>query len=311
MTTRLYSHPDVLEHRTPAGHPDHPDRLKALDLALEHPHFDRLQRVEAPRASEDAVLLAHSEEHLWHVMRSMPEEDDDIRQVGEDTYGSVATLQAAFRSIGGAMAAVDDVFSGASDNGFVTCRPPGHHAAFARVAGFCLFNNAAIAANHARMAHGAERIAIIDWDAHHGDGTQALFENDRNTMVASLHEEGLYPFTGKVDETGIAGNIVNAPLRSGATGDQFREAFRDRIIPSVINFSPDLILISAGFDAHYRDRVSHLNLRGEDFDWATGRVMELAERFCQNRVVSLLEGGYDLEGLAESAGMHILRLIRG
>lgn len=311
MTTRLYQHPDFLAHRTPDGHPDNPDRLKALDLALEHPNFERLERVEAPRANEDTVLLAHSEDHLLKVMRAMPEDEDDILQIGEDTYGSTGTLQAAFRAIGGAMAAVDDVFSGRTDNGFVASRPPGHHAGRALAKGFCLFNNAAIAANHARATHGAERIAILDWDAHHGDGTQAIFAGDRNTLVASLHEEGLYPFTGRADETGLAGNFVNVPLVAGATGDQFREAFRDRILPAMTAFSPDILIISAGFDAHYRDRMSHLNLRGEDFDWATGRAVEIAERFCGNRVVSLLEGGYDFEGLAESAAMHILRLIRG
>lgn len=311
MTTRLYEHADFLLHEVPEGHPERPDRLRALNLALEHPNFARLERVEAPRASEDTVLLAHTEEHLWHVMRGMPEEDGDIRRIAEDTYGSAGTLQAAFRAIGGAMAAVDAVMTGKADNAFVAARPPGHHAGRAKTAGFCLFNNVAIAAAHARAAHGVERIAIIDWDVHHGDGTQDIIWNDAHTLFASLHEAPLYPFTGTVEETGSANNVINAPLSAGATGDQFREAFRDRIQRRFHDFGPDLILISAGFDAHHRDRVSHINLTGEDFDWATGRVMEIAEDRGHNRVVSLLEGGYDLEGLAESAGLHISRLIRG
>ncbi|MCX8996364.1 histone deacetylase family protein [Rhizobiaceae bacterium BDR2-2] len=311
MTTRLYEHADFLRHEVPKGHPEHPDRLRALALALEHPNFARLERAEAPRASEDAVLMAHTEEYLQHIMRSMPEEESDIRRVAEDTYGSAGTLQAALRAVGGAIAAVDDVFAGTADNAFVASRPPGHHAGRARTAGFCLFNNAAIAAAHARAAHGAERIAIVDWDVHHGDGTQEIVWNDPDTLFASIHEAPLYPFSGRVEETGIAGNVVNVPLSAGSSGDQFREAFRDRILRALRNFSPDIVIVSAGFDAHHRDRAGHLNLTGEDFDWATGRLMEIAEDSAGNRVVSLLEGGYDLEGLAESAGLHISRLIRG
>ncbi len=311
MVTRLYEHEDFLKHGTPRLHPEHPDRLRALALALEHPNFSRLERLEAPRASEDAVMLAHTEEHLWQVMRAMPEEEGEVRRIAEDTYGSVATMQAALRAIGGAIAAVDDVMSGRADNAFVACRPPGHHAGRAASAGFCLFNNVAIAAAHARAAHGVERIAIVDWDAHHGNGTQDIVWNEAGTLFASIHESPLYPFTGKVEETGISNNVVNAPVSAGTAGDGFREAFRDRILRALRNFRPDLILLSAGFDAHHRDRTSHLNLTGEDFDWATGRIMEIAEDSGHHRVVSLLEGGYDLEGLAESAGLHVSRLIRG
>ena len=311
MATRLYEHPIFLEHITPSGHPERPDRLRSLNIALEHPNFERLDRKEAPQANEDAVLLAHPEEHLLAIMRQIPEEDGEINRVEADTYVSQKSLQAALTGIGAAMAAVDDVFTGAADNVFVAARPPGHHAETAKAMGFCLFNNVAIAARHAQKAHGAERIAIIDWDVHHGDGTQDIIWNDAHTLFASLHEAPLYPFTGTVEETGGANNVINAPLSAGATGDQFREAFRDCIQRRFHDFGPDLILISAGFDAHHRDRVSHINLTGEDFDWATGRVMEIAEDRGHNRVVSLLEGGYDLEGLAESAGLHISRLIRG
>jgi acetoin utilization deacetylase AcuC-like enzyme len=310
MTTRLYEHAIFLEHEVPAGHPERPDRLRALNEALSHPNFGTLDRKEAPQANEDAVLLAHPEEHLFAVMRAMPEDEDEISQLESDTYAGVKSLQAAFTGIGGAMAAVDDVVSGSHDNAFVASRPPGHHAERMRAMGFCFFNNAAIAARHAQQAHGLERIAIIDWDVHHGNGTQDIFEADPSVLYCSTHQMPLYPGTGRKDETGV-GNIVNAPLSANTGSDHFREAFRDRVLPAVRNFSPDLIIISAGFDAHHRDPLAQINLVADDFDWATGKLMDMAGDFAGNRLVSILEGGYDLQGLAESAGAHIYRLMKG
>ncbi|AAK86557.1 acetoin utilization protein [Agrobacterium tumefaciens] len=311
MATRLYEHPIFLEHITPEGHPERPDRLRSLNIALEHPNFERLDRKEAPQANEDAVLLAHPEEHLLAVMRQVPEEDGEINRIESDTYLSPKSLQAALTGIGAAMAAVDDVFSGAADNVFVAARPPGHHAETAKAMGFCLFNNVAIAARHAQKAHGAERIAIIDWDVHHGNGTQDIFWNDISVLFCSTHQMPLYPWSGDKNETGVKNNIVNAPLSPNTGSDHFREAFKSRVLPAIADFSPDLILISAGFDAHHRDPLAQINLVGEDFDWATGRLLEMADKYASNRVVSLLEGGYDLEGLAESAAMHILRMMKG
>ncbi|WCJ63042.1 histone deacetylase family protein [Agrobacterium tumefaciens] len=311
MATRLYEHPIFLEHITPEGHPERPDRLRSLNIALEHPNFERLDRKEAPQANEDAVLLAHPEEHLLAVMRQVPEEDGEINRIESDTYLSPKSLQAALTGIGAAMAAVDDVFSGAADNVFVAARPPGHHAETAKAMGFCLFNNVAIAARHAQKAHGAERIAIIDWDVHHGNGTQDIFWNDTSVLFCSTHQMPLYPWSGDKNETGVKNNIINAPLSPNTGSDHFREAFKSRVLPAIADFSPDLILISAGFDAHHRDPLAQINLVGEDFDWATGRLLEMADKYASNRVVSLLEGGYDLEGLAESAAMHILRMMKG
>ncbi|QKK24817.1 histone deacetylase family protein [Rhizobium hidalgonense] len=311
MSTRLYEHPIFLEHVTPAGHPERSDRIRAINVALEHPNFERLERRQAPRASEDSVLLAHPEEHLAAVMREIPEEEDRINQLEADTYASARSLQAALTGIGGAMAAVDDVFSGAADNVFVAARPPGHHAEKMTAMGFCFFNNAAIAARHAQKRHGAERVAIIDWDVHHGNGTQDIFWDDPSVLFCSTHQMPLYPGSGAKDEKGKHNTIVNAPLSPNVGSDHFREAFKSRVLPAVADFRPDLIIISAGFDAHHRDPLAQINLTGEDFDWATGRVLELADRHAKNRVVSLLEGGYDLEGLAESAGMHILRMMKG
>ncbi|WP_137132326.1 histone deacetylase family protein [Rhizobium sp. FY34] len=311
MTTRLYENKIFLEHNTPAGHPERADRLRSLSIALEHPNFDRLERVEAPQANEDAVMLAHPESHFLSVMREIPEEEDLIRQIEADTHVSAKSLQAALMGIGGAMAAVDDVFTGKADNVFVASRPPGHHAEKSKAMGFCLFNNVAIAARHAQKTYGVERVAIVDWDVHHGNGTQDIFWDDPSVLFCSTHQMPLYPWSGERDETGKHNNIVNAPLETNSAGEHFREAFSSRVLPALHNFRPDFILISAGFDAHHRDPLAQINLVGDDFDWATGRLMEIAGKYAGNRVVSLLEGGYDLEGLAESAGLHICRLMKG
>lgn len=309
MTTHLYEHPVFLEHQTPEGHPERPDRLRSLNIALEHPNFASLTRLKAPIANEDAVLLTHPEDYLRHIMRSIPEEG--INQLDPDTWASPQSLNVALTAVGGAMAAVDDVMTGKASNAFVASRPPGHHAEKAKAMGFCFFNNAAIAARHAQQVHGAERIAIVDWDVHHGNGTQDIFWDDPSVLFCSTHQMPLYPGTGAKDETGTGNTIVNAPLNPNDGSDHFRAAFKERVLPAVANFRPDLIIISAGFDAHHRDPLAQINLVGDDFDWATGKIMELAEKSAGNRVVSLLEGGYDLEGLAESAGLHILRLMRG
>ncbi|MBW8318621.1 MAG: histone deacetylase family protein [Rhizobium sp.] len=311
MTTRLYENAVFLEHETPAGHPERADRLRSLNIALEHPNFAPLQRVEAKIANEDAVLLAHPEEHLFAVMRQIPEEEGEINQIEADTYVSPKSLQAALTAIGGAMAAVDAVMSGEISNAFVAGRPPGHHAEKSKAMGFCLFNTVAIAARHAQRKHGAERVAIVDWDVHHGNGTQDIFWDDPSVLFCSTHQMPLYPGTGARDETGTKNNVVNAPLSPNVGSDHFREALKSRVLPALQDFAPDIILISAGFDAHHRDPLAQINLVGEDFDWATGRLMEVADRFAHNRVVSILECGYDLEGLAESAGQHILRLMKG
>jgi acetoin utilization deacetylase AcuC-like enzyme len=200
--------------------------------------------------------------------------------------------------------------TGAARNAFAAIRPPGHHAETRRPMGFCIVNNVAIAARHAQRKHGAERVAIVDFDVHHGNGTQEIFEADRSVLFASSHEMPLYPGTGEVGETGV-GNVFNAPLRAGDAGERFREAWQTRILPAVDRFRPDLILVSAGFDAHWRDPLANLQLTGGDFDWVTGRILDQAERHCDGRVVSLLEGGYDLEGLAEGAAAHVHRLMNG
>ncbi|WP_394690303.1 histone deacetylase family protein [Hoeflea sp.] len=308
MTTFYYSNPICLEHEVPAGHPERPDRLRALEAVFEHGNFNPLVRHEAPEAAEEAVLLAHPESYLERIRATIPEEG--MARIDEDTVAGPRAMEAALISVGGAMAAVDAVFAGQADNAFVATRPPGHHAEKDRSMGFCLFNQAAIAARHAQRVHGAERVAIVDWDVHHGNGTQDIFYDDPSVVYLSTHQMPLYPGTGALGETG-KGNIFNAPLSVNDGSDHFREAFKTRILPALEEARADLIIISAGFDAHHRDPLAEINLTADDFDWATGKVMEIAGRTADNRVVSLLEGGYDLVGLAESAAAHVMRLQRG
>jgi acetoin utilization deacetylase AcuC-like enzyme len=308
MVTRLYSHPIYLEHLTPAGHPERPDRLRAIEAVLGHERFAGLDRVTPVQADAAALLLAHPEEYLDKVRSAIPEEG--IVRVDADTSVSPKSWEAAVTAVGAATAAVDDVFTGRASNVFVAARPPGHHAEKTTAMGFCLFNNAAIAARHAQKAHGAERVAIVDWDVHHGNGTQDIFWDDPTVLYCSTHQMPLYPGTGAKGETG-AGNIVNAPLDPGTGSDHFRDAFESRVLPALDAFRPDLVIISAGFDAHHRDPLAEINLDEADFDWATGVLMDRADRHSAGRLVSLLEGGYDLKGLAGSVAAHVARLMQG
>lgn len=308
MTTRLYHHPIFVEHLTGAGHPERPDRMKAVAAALEDEAFQHLERVEAPEGTLEAIYRCHPEAFVRKIATAIP--DEGLVRVDGDTIVSPKSFSAAFHAVGAAMAGVDDVMSGAADNVFVASRPPGHHAESSTAMGFCLFNQAAIAARHAQATHGLERVAIVDWDVHHGNGSQEIFWSDPSVLYCSTHQMPLYPGTGAKNETGT-GNIVNAPLSAGDGGSAFREAFASRILPALEAFQPDLIIISAGFDAHRRDPLANLMLEEADFDQATAELMAIADTYCGGRVVSLLEGGYDLEGLAVSTAAHVKRLMTG
>ncbi len=306
MTTLLLAHPAYLDHLTPEGHPERPDRLRAIAKVLEHPPFAALVREEPEEAPSEAAALAHTDAYVALIERTAPAEGRV--PLDADTVMSPGSLRAARLGVGAALRAVDAVMAGEVANAFSAARPPGHHAEKDRAMGFCLFNNAAIAARHAQRAHGAERVAVVDFDVHHGNGTQDIFWDDPSVMYASTHQMPLYPGTGAVSETG-AGNIVNAPLRAGDGGERFREAMKTRILPALRDFSPDLVVISAGFDAHRDDPLGGLYLEEKDFAWVTGELMEVANGSADGRVVSILEGGYDLVGLAKSVAAHLLCLM--
>jgi acetoin utilization deacetylase AcuC-like enzyme len=309
MPTLLISHSACLDHLTPSGHPERPDRLRAIESALEDEKFQSLLRVDAPRAEKAAIARAHPLDYVEAVEQASPAEG--LVRLDADTTMSPGSYEAALRAAGGAVLAVDEVMTKRSANAFVATRPPGHHAETATPMGFCLFNNAAVAARHAQAAHGAERVAIVDFDVHHGNGSQEIFWNDASVMYASTHQMPLYPGTGARTEEGAHRTIVNAPLRAGDGGDAFREAFESAILPRLRSFKPDLVIVSAGFDAHARDPLASLNLLEADFEWATRKLMEVADETAEGRLVSLLEGGYDLQGLARSVAVHVQALMRG
>jgi acetoin utilization deacetylase AcuC-like enzyme len=309
MTTLLLSHPACLQHLTPMGHPERPDRLRAIEQALEHEKFQSLAREQAPMASLDVIGRVHPMDYVEQVREASPKEG--LVRLDADTTMSPGTFEASLRAAGGAVQAVDEVMAKKVVNAFVATRPPGHHAETATPMGFCLFNNAAIAARHAQKAHGAERVAIVDFDVHHGNGSQDIFWNDATVMYCSTHQMPLYPGTGAVSERGARNTIVNAPLRPGDGGEEFRTAMESAILPRLESFGPDMIVISAGFDAHMRDPLANLNFLEADYAWVTRKLMEVADRTADGRIVSLLEGGYDLEGLSRSVAAHVTALMRG
>jgi acetoin utilization deacetylase AcuC-like enzyme len=306
LTTLLLHHAAFLNHLTPVGHPERPDRLRALHAALDNQEFASLKRVEAPLGEPEAALLCHPERYVDAIRKAVPSEG--LARIDMDTTVSPGSWEAAMRAIGAALHAVDAVAKGEAKNAFCAVRPPGHHAETQKAMGFCLFDTVAIAARHAQKVHGLGRVAIVDWDVHHGNGTQAIFWSDPTVLYASTHQMPLFPGTGDLSETGD-GNIFNAPLSPGDGTSEFKEAMRERILPAVRKFEPDLILISAGFDAHHRDPLAEIRLEAEDFAWATAELMAIADQFSGGRVVALLEGGYDLKGLAASSAAHIRQLM--
>jgi acetoin utilization deacetylase AcuC-like enzyme len=289
------------------GHPERPERMRAIERALEQEAFHLLAREEAPAVVREALARAHPEAYVAAIERTAPSKG--LARLDADTMMSPGTWAAAMHAAGGATFAVDEVMRGRAANAFVATRPPGHHAERATPMGFCFFNNAAVAARHARAAHGAERVAVVDFDVHHGNGTQDIFWDDASLMYASTHQMPLYPGTGARSERGEHDQIVNAPLRAGDGGEAFRDAFEAAILPRVEAFRPDLLVVSAGFDAHRLDPLGGLNLVEADFAWVTRRLMALAQKHCGGRIVSVLEGGYDLEGLGRSVAAHVAALM--
>src|ERR1700674_3585151 len=309
MTTLLLSHPASLDHLTPSGHPERPDRIRAVNEILGQSRFDGLVRNEEPEGTLDLVMLCHNEHYVSELRRVAPSRG--LIHIDGDTSMSPGTWEAVMRGVGGAVAAPDAVMSGAHTNAFVATRPPGHHAEIAKPMGFCFFDHAAIAARHAQRKYGIARAAVVDFDVHHGNGTQDIFWADPTVMYCSTHQMPLFPGTGARGERGEHDTIVNAPLASEDGGAKFRAAFENVILRQLQKFSPELIIVSAGFDAHYRDPLASLNLKSEDFGWVTRKLMDLADSTAGGRIVSVLEGGYDLQGLKESVAAHVTALMGG
>ena len=307
MTTLLLSHRASLDHQTPPGHPERPDRIRAIEQVLGESRFDKLVREQAPEGTLDSVTLCHNEHYINELRHIAPQ--SGLIYLDADTSMSPGTWEAAMRGVGGAVAATDAVMSGTHDNAFVAMRPPGHHAEISRPMGFCLFDHAAIAARHAQRKYGIARAAVVDFDVHHGNGTQDIFWSDRTVMYCSTHQMPLFPGTGARGERGEHDTIVNAPLAPEDGSAKFRAAFENVILPQLQKFSPELIIVSAGFDAHYRDPLASLNLRADDFGWVTRKLMDVADASAEGRIVSVLEGGYDLQGLKESVAAHVTALL--
>ncbi|MBS0563657.1 MAG: histone deacetylase family protein [Proteobacteria bacterium] len=302
MTTVLLTHPAGLDHETPRGHPERAARLEAILAALEEGRFAGLDRRAAPLAPEEELLRCHAPDHLDRLRALRPARG--IVALDGDTFISPATWEAALRAVGAAGAAVDAVLAGEAANAFVAMRPPGHHAERDRAMGFCLFSTVAIAAKRALDRHGLPRVAVLDFDVHHGNGTQDCLWDEARAMVVSSHQMPLYPGTGHPDEMGAHGQILNLPLAPGSGRQAMRGAWQ-AALAKVRAFAPDLLLVSAGFDAHRDDPLGGLAWTGDDFAWLTGAICDLADDCCGARVVSVLEGGYDLDALAASVAVHV------
>ena len=307
MATLLVSDPIFLEHLVPPGHPERPDRLRAIDRALSDETFAGLDRRAAPApVGEETLAFAHDQRYIALIRDNVP--GQGFTRLDADTTLSPNSYVAATRAVAAATMAVDAVIGGSVTNAFSATRPPGHHAEPTQAMGFCLFANAVIAARHAQRAHGVGRVAIVDFDVHHGNGTQACVWSDPTILYASTHQMPLYPGTGAASERGV-GNVFNVPLAPGAGGVEFAEALTSVILPAITRFAPELIIVSAGFDAHWRDPLASLNFEEEDYASATRMLMDVADRHAGSRIISLLEGGYDLQSLADSVAAHVKTLM--
>jgi acetoin utilization deacetylase AcuC-like enzyme len=308
MSTLIYTHEACFEHRPGPHHPESPERLLAVLNALKAPDFSELIWHEAPLGSFEQVLHIHTPDYVAYVQERSPQAGYRALDAG-DTILSPGSLEAVMRCVGAACAGVDDVVSKSCDNVFCATRPCGHHAEADRAMGFCVFNQVAIAALHARQKHGIQRVAVVDFDVHHGNGTQNAFYDDPDLFYGSCHQAQFYPGTGARYETGVAHNIVNLPLAKGCASATFRAAMTDQMLPALRAFAPELLIISAGFDAHHLDPLGGLKFTDADFHWITRELMQVADASASGRVVSVLEGGYSLEGLASGTAAHVRALM--
>lgn len=308
MNTLIYTHTACLNHQPGPHHPESPARLEAVLAALKKPEFANAIWRDAPLGSDEQVLHIHTPDYLQEVKALSPKQGYQMLD-GGDTIMSPGTLEAVMRCVGAACAGVDDVITGQASNVFCATRPCGHHAEAGQAMGFCVFNQAAIAALHARAVHGLRRVAVMDFDVHHGNGTQHSFNDDPDLFYGSCHQGNFYPGTGTRSETGVAGNIVNVPFARGTGSAAFRSAMEKDMLPALRAFAPQLLIISAGFDAHQLDPLGGLQFTDDDFHWITRELMKVADETAQGRLVSVLEGGYSLEGLASGTAAHVRALM--
>jgi len=308
MNTLIYTHPACFDHKPGPHHPESPERLQAVLAALKTPDFADAVWRDAPRGTFEQVLHIHTPDYVAHVQAASPTEGYRALDAG-DTILSPGSLEAVLRCVGAACAGVDDVVAGEAKNVFCATRPCGHHAEAGEAMGFCVFNQTAIAALHARQQHGLQRVAVVDFDVHHGNGTQNSFWDDADLFYGSCHQGQFYPGTGAKHETGVAHNIVNIPFMRGTGSAAFRMAMRDQMLPALREFAPELLIISAGFDAHQLDPLGGLQFTDDDYHWITRELMAVADETASGRVVSVLEGGYSLEGLASGTAAHVRALM--
>jgi len=309
MTSLLISHPSFLEHDTGTHHPERADRLRAVLAALDDEAFVDLPRILAPAATMEQLTRVHPRDFVEAILGIQPPLGELV-QIDGDTVMSTRSAEAARHAAGALVAGVDAVMTGNAQTVFAAVRPPGHHAEPSVPGGFCLFNSVAVGALHAQTVYGLERVAIVDFDVHHGQGTQAVVAPDPRLFYGSTHQSPLYPGTGSPRDRGVSGNVVNVPLAAGTGSAGFRAAWTERILPALDDFAPELVLVSAGFDAHRRDPLAGLNVETADFVWLTEELLAIADRHAGGRLVSVLEGGYDLDALAESVAAHVRTLMR-
>ena len=308
MTTLLYTHPACIEHDPGNHHPECPDRLRSVMKGLSIDEFDSLQITEAPIINISKIEQNHSASYVAEILGNVPVEGRV--QLDPDTFMSSFSGEATRRSAGAVCDAIDTILSGKADNAFCAVRPPGHHAESNQAMGFCLFNSIAIGAKYARKNHGLERVAVVDFDVHHGNGTQHSLEQEMGMFYASSHQFPAYPGTGTVEECGQYNNICNFPMSPGEGSKAFRNGYQRDILPALRAFKPELLLISAGFDAHEGDPLAQINLKAVDYEWVTGELLTVASDYCGGNVVSLLEGGYNLDALKESSQAHVRAMMQ-
>ncbi len=305
--TLLYTHQSFNNHEIPPGHVEHGGRYQSVEKTLEGGDFSDLDRRSAPIADFDMIALAHPDLYINDIKSKNPK--TGLVQLDADTFLGPSSLDATLRAAGAGVAAIDALYAGEAKNAFVAARPPGHHAEQAQAMGFCIFNHVAVTALYGRQKYGAQKVAVVDFDVHHGNGTEAIFWDNQDAFFASSHEWPQYPGTGRISDRGGFDNIANAPLATGTSGEDFRRAWGDDLLPRLSDFAPDLIVISAGFDAHRDDPLGGLQLVEDDFAWITQQICDIAKQCCDQRVVSILEGGYDLDALGASAGAHVMALM--